>query len=94
VFHLIGFALTLAAVLIGYTQSKRFVQSRLRFVDSVHTLKAPILAGVIAGVVAAPIAALLPLIGIGTAVLFGLSVGAGVAAGARDIRRRIGAGEA
>ena len=32
---------------------------------------------------------LLPLVGAGTAVLFGAGVGAGVAAGAKDVRRRL-----
>jgi len=35
---------------------------------------------------------LLPLVGTGTALLFGLGVGAGVSSGARDIRKRIGSG--
>jgi hypothetical protein len=33
-----------------------------------------------------------PLIGTGTALLFGLSVALGVSSGARDIRKRLGAG--
>jgi len=35
---------------------------------------------------------MLPLVGTGTAILFGASVALGVNAGARDIRKRIGAG--
>jgi hypothetical protein len=70
------------------------VRDRLKFVDAVQTLKAPILAGLIAWAVVTPITWLLPLVGTGTALLFGLSVGMGVRAGARDIRtdRRITAG--
>jgi hypothetical protein len=46
---------------------------------------------VVAGLVAIPIVAILPMVGVGTAILFGVSVFAGVASGAREIRRRIGA---
>ncbi len=91
--NLIGFAITLVVVLLGFSQSRRFVHTRLRFVDAVQTAKAPIIAGVVAGVIALPIVSIVPLVGVGTAILFGLAVGAGVAAGARDIRKRLGAGE-
>ena len=49
------------------------------------------LAGVGALVIATPVVWLLPLVGGGTALLFGGSVAMGAAAGARDIRKRIGA---
>lgn len=87
--HLIALAITLAAIVIGYTQSRRFVRSRLRFVDAVQTMKAPLIAGLGAALVAAPVVALVPLIGAGTAICFGVAVGAGVAAGARDIRQKL-----
>jgi len=93
VFELIGIAATVAATAFGYFQSRYFVRTKLRFVDAVQTGKAPVIAGVGAAIVAAPVVALLPLVGAGTAILFGLGVGSGVAAGARDIRRRIGTGE-
>ena len=38
---------------------------------------------------AAPLVWILPIVGSGTALLFGVGVGAGVAAGAKDIRRRL-----
>jgi hypothetical protein len=90
VFELIGFAATTALTVIGYYQARHYVQHRLQYVDAVHGLRAPLLAGIVACLVAAPVVALLPVVGMGTAVLFGLGVGAGVAAGARNIRRRIG----
>jgi hypothetical protein len=93
VFELVSLAATAAATGFGYFQSRVFVRSKLRFVDAVQTMKAPIIAGVGAALVAAPVVAILPLVGAGTAVLFGLGVGTGVAAGARDIRRRVGSGE-
>jgi hypothetical protein len=39
-----------------------------------------------------PVVWILPLVGTGTAVLFGLGVALGVSAGAKEIRKRIGAG--
>jgi hypothetical protein len=90
VFELIGFAATTALTLVGYYQARRYVQQRLQYVDAVHGMRAPLIAGVVAALVAAPVVFLLPLVGAGTAVLFGVGVGAGVAAGARNIRRRIG----
>jgi hypothetical protein len=91
-FFLIGVFASFAIALLGFAISRRFVENRLRFVDAVQRPYAPALAGVVAAAVAIPIVALLPIIGIGTAVLFGVGVFAGVASGARQIRRRIGAG--
>lgn len=91
---LLAFAATIAAAAFGYIAARKYVRDRLKFVDAVQTLKAPLLAGLIAWAVVTPITWLLPLVGTGTAVLFGLSVAFGVRAGARDIRtdRRITAG--
>ena len=91
-FELLGFAATAAATLGGYFQSRHFVRGRLTYVDAVQTPVAPLAAGVVATVVAAPVVWLLPIVGTGTALLFGLGVGSGVAAGVRDIRRRLGSG--
>lgn len=88
-FELIGLIPAAAAALLGYAQSRRFVRQRLAYVDAVQRAGVPAVAGVAAGVVALPVVALLPLVGLGTAILFGGSVGAGVAAGVRDIRRRL-----
>lgn len=89
---LISFAITIAATLFGYVFSRGFVTSRLRFVDAVHSFAAPVLAGLGAILIASPVVWLLPLVGEGTAILFGLGVAAGVSSGARDIRKRIGSG--
>jgi hypothetical protein len=91
-FTIISMAIAIAVAAIGYLQAKSFVQSKLRFVDAVHHFAAPLLAGLAALLVAMPIVWLLPLVGTGTAILFGLGVGAGVSSGARDIRKRIGSG--
>ena len=95
-FQLIGSLATLAVAggssLIGYWQARNFTHNKLRYVDAVHKATAPVLAGVAAAAVAAPVVWLLPMVGTGTALLFGGSVAMGVAAGARDIRKRLGAG--
>ena len=87
-FELIAFAAAVTAAAFGYLQSRGFVRRRLAYVDAVHRGSAPILAGMAAAVVAMPLVAFLPIVGGGTALLFGAGVGAGVAAGARDTRRR------
>ena len=90
--ELIGLAATTALTAGGYYQARQYVERRLQYVDAVHGMRAPVIAGTAAAVVAAPVVAILPVVGIGTALLFGLGVGAGVAAGARNIRRRIAGG--
>jgi len=92
VFTIISMAIALVVAVIGYWQAKSFVQSKLRFVDAVQHFAAPLIAGVAAILIATPVVWLLPLIGKGTAILFGLGVGAGVSSGARKIRKRIGSG--
>ena len=91
---LLAFAATVAAAAFGYMTARRFVRDRLKFVDAVQTLRAPILAGLAAWAIAVPLTWVLPLVGGGTALLFGLAVGMGVRSGARDIRidRHITAG--
>ncbi len=91
-FELIGLIATGAATAGGYLQSRGFVRRRLQYVDLVQRAGVPVMAGAAAAVVAAPVVAVLPLVGAGTALLFGAGVGAGVAAGARDIRRRLPSG--
>jgi hypothetical protein len=76
----------------GYWQARRYTLNKLRYVDAVHKAVVPVVAGVGAALVATPVVWLLPLVGTGTALLFGGGVAMGVAAGARDIRKRIGAG--
>ena len=87
--ELIGLAATTVVTFGGYYQARQYVQRRLQYVDAVQGVKAPLIAGVAAALVAAPVVAILPVVGAGTACLFGIGVGAGVAAGARNIRRRI-----
>ena len=88
---LFGIFISFFITLAGFVVSQRFVENRLRYVDAVQRPYAPLVAGAVAAAIALPIVAILPLIGPGTAILFGVSVFAGVASGAREIRRRIGA---
>lgn len=83
--------ITGVASITGYITVKRFVQNRLRFVDAIHKRYLPALAGVLATGIALPIVAPLPIIGIGTALLFGIGVGSGLAAGQRGLKRLPGA---
>lgn len=91
---LLAFAATVAAAAFGYITARRFVRDRLKYVDAAQTLKAPIIAGLAAWAIALPLTWFLPLVGAGTAILFGVSVALGVRSGAKDIRidRQITAG--
>jgi hypothetical protein len=89
VFALLALALSVAAVIIGFTQAKDFVSRRLRYVDAARSPIAPVVAGVGAALVAAPIVWLLPFVGAGSALAFGLSVALGVAAGNKDVRQQL-----
>jgi hypothetical protein len=89
---MLGFAIAAAVTLLGYWQAKRFTRNRLRFVDAVQKPTSAALAGLGAAAIAWPVTWLLPIVGTGTALLFGAAVAVGVSAGARDIRRRIGGG--
>jgi hypothetical protein len=89
---IVGLAITAGVSILGYWQSRQFVQNKLRYVDGVHKAIVPVAVGLVAGLIAMPVVWLVPLISTGTALLFGGSVALGVNAGARDIRRRLGAG--
>src|SRR6185312_3378066 len=87
-FSLIGIGISIAVSVIAYIQTRDFVRRRLRYVDKVQTPIAPWVAGLAVAVIALPLAAFLPLVGVGTAIVLGASVGTAVAHGVRDIRRR------
>lgn len=71
----------------GYVRMRAFVRERLRFVDAVQRPVIPVLAGAAAALAAAPVVWLLPVVGGGTAMVFGAGVGLAVRHGARDVRR-------
>src|ERR1051325_5921556 len=88
----IGIAFSFA--LFGFVTSRKFVENRLRYVDAAQSPFAPFLAGGAAAILAGLVFSipLLPLVGLGTAVAFGIGVFSGVASGGRENRRRLGAG--
>lgn len=88
-FVILSFLISLALVTLAYAQSRNFVMRRLRYVDAVQNTVAPFIAGIGAAAVTWPIFALLPLVGLGTALSVGFAVGAGVAAGARAVRHSL-----
>ena len=89
VIFLLSFLASTVLAIVGYSQARAFVTGRLRYVDAVHTAIAPIIAGVGAALIALPLVAIIPFVGAGTALSFGVSVAFGVVAGSREIRRRI-----
>ena len=85
-FTIVALLIALTAGFLGYVQTRRFVSSRLRYVDAAQNRLLPLLAGIGAMLLALPVVAVLPVIGAGTAVVLGLGVGTGVAVGAKDVR--------
>jgi hypothetical protein len=84
---LISLALAFGVSWFGFSTARRFVRERLRYVDAALSPGAAIVAALGAALVAYPVAWLLPFVGAGTAVVFGLGVGLGSRAGASDVRR-------
>ena len=85
---LIGVGVATAATVYGYFQARIFTRKRLAFVDAAQSGAAPVIAGVGAAALGGLAAAFLPIVGAGTAILFGIGVGAGVASGQSDIKHR------
>jgi hypothetical protein len=92
-FNMVGTLMALTSMLIlgvagigSYLFARGFVQRRLRFVDAMRAPFAPLLAGAAAFLVAWPLSAL-PLISLGTAIVFGVGTGMGTAAGVRALGR-------
>jgi hypothetical protein len=86
---LLSFLASSVLAILAYAQARSFVTRRLRYVDAVQSALAPIIAGVAVALVALPLVAFIPLIGTGTALTLGLAVGAGVAAGAREVKHKL-----
>ena len=82
---LIAASVATVSTAVGYLQARKITR-RARFVESAQSGVAPVIAGVGAAVAGGLIAAFLPFVGAGTALLFGMGVGAGVASGQSDIR--------
>ena len=77
--------IALTAGFVGYAQTRRFVASRLRFVDAAQNRILPFIVGIGASLLALPLT-ILPLIGAGTVLALGVGVGTGMAVGAKDVR--------
>ena len=88
-FFILSFAVSTVLAILAYAQARSFVTRRLRYVDAVQSKLAPIIAGVAVAVVCLPLVAFIPFVGAGTALSLGLAVGAGVAAGARQVRHKL-----
>ena len=86
---MLEFLITVTTGAIGFILARNFVRRRLRFVDAVHSPWAPVIAGTVAGILAWP-AALLPLITLTTAIVFGIGTAFGTASGARALRTQSG----
>ena len=84
---LIILAAKIAIIIAAFVGARSFVRDRLRFVDKVQNKLTPWIVGALAALVALPVVAILPLVGTWTAIAFGAGVGAGVASGAKEIRR-------
>ena len=84
---IIGLGAAGAAAGFGYLRSKTFVARRLRYVDAVRSPAAPLIVGAAATAVAAPIVWVLPVIGAGTAIVFGIATAVGTRAGVKQIGR-------
>lgn len=84
---LLSLVITLGVAWFGYGTARRFVRERLRYVDGALAPSAAVIAGAGAMLVAWPVAWVLPVIGGGTAITFGLAVGLGTRAGAADVKR-------
>jgi hypothetical protein len=82
---MIALLIAVAAGIVGYIQARRFVSSRLRFVDAAQNRFMPVIAGV-GTALAASLITFLPFIGAGTVLLLGAGVAAGASVGAKDIR--------
>ena len=85
-FELIGIIATAGAGLAGYLTSRDFTRKKLRFVDSAQKPAAPFIAGGVALLAAAPVVWLLPVVGVGTAIILGAGVALGVRSGQNDRR--------
>ena len=84
-FFMLAALIAITGGIIAYARTRSFVSSRLRYVDAAQNRFLPFLAGAGATLLALPFA-LLPFIGVPTALILGVGVGTGVAVGAKDVR--------
>lgn len=84
---IISFLIASVVAFVLHGSTRRFVRTRLRYVDAIQKTFAPWAAGAVAFGVGIIAVSLLPIVGLGTAITAGLAVGSGVATGAKDIRQ-------
>ncbi|TDJ48634.1 MAG: hypothetical protein E2O48_02150 [Gemmatimonadetes bacterium] len=71
---------------ISYIKIRDFVRDRLRFVDAAQRKSTPWLVGVAAGFAAAVLVPFLPVLGGGTAIVFGIVTGTAVRSGQKQVK--------
>ncbi len=86
-FNLISLVVSVGAGLFAFGLAREYVRQRLRFVDAVRHPMAPWAVALGAILVAAPIVWLLPIVGGGTALIFGAGSGLGTASGVKALKR-------
>ena len=69
---------------LGHMKSRSFVGRRLRYTNIVEMPALGLWTGAAATVLAAPVVAVLPFVGLPTAIVIGAGVGTGVALGVKD----------
>jgi hypothetical protein len=83
-FGIIALILSVILTVVAYRGARDFTARRLRYTRVAERPgMSGILAGIAAGVLSAPVLGILPLVGVGTAMLVGAGVGTGVVVGAR-----------
>lgn len=75
-----------AGMAISYIKVRDFVRNRLRFVDAAQRRSTPWLAGIGATLALSPLLPFIPVLGGGTAIVFGIVVGTAVRNGQREVR--------
>ncbi len=71
---------------ISYVKIRDFVRDRLRFVDAAQRKSTPWIAGVAAAFAAAVLVPFLPVLGGGTAIVFGIVTGRAVRSGQKQVK--------
>jgi len=71
---------------LSYFRIRDFVSERLRFVDAAQRKATPWVAGIVAAFAASVIVPFLPILGGGTAIVFGIVTGTAVRSGQKQVK--------
>ncbi|MFI5234204.1 MAG: hypothetical protein ACHQXA_00705 [Gemmatimonadales bacterium] len=85
-FAIFRLILIAAAGVVGFALARRYVRTRLRFVDAIRSPIAPWVAGIIAALVTYPLS-FLPLVTAAATLIFGIGTGFGTASGVKALKR-------